>query len=327
MFVSEAGAGDRLDRLLAADAAVRAAGLSRSAVSALIVRGDASDAAGRTVAAPSRRVKAGESYRLNLPAPVPPRPEPEAIPLEIVHEDAHLLVVDKPAGIVVHPAPGAERGTLVNALLHHCGESLTGIGGEARPGIVHRIDKDTSGLLVVAKTQATHAGLARQFADHTIDRRYVALAHGEVEAGSIAAAIGRHPSDRVRMAVVADGKPAITHFDAREVYEGTTGRGAALATLLECRLETGRTHQIRVHAAHIGHPLIGDRLYGRAQAAGPPGSEVRRALEAFPRQALHAARLGFVHPATGRQICFESAPPRDLQTLLDLLRRNGRPIR
>ena len=345
MLLTIGGEGDgaRLDRALA-EAARDLPGLSRSRLAQLIAGGAVTGPDGATVAEARHKVKAGETYRVALPEPAPAAPEAEAIPLAIRHEDADLLVIDKPAGMVVHPAPGAERGTLVNALLAHCGDSLSGIGGERRPGIVHRIDKDTSGLLVVAKTQAAHEDLAAQFAEHSIDRRYLALCRGAPDRADprlaglqgvsfeppatlrIETQIARHRADRTRMAVVrAGGRRAVTRLAVIERF-GPQERPAA--ALVECRLETGRTHQIRVHAAHIGHALIGDPVYGRRRGA-PSGlaPAAAAALATFPRQALHAARLGFRHPASGAQLVFESPPPPDFTALLDLLRRNAADIR
>jgi 23S rRNA pseudouridine1911/1915/1917 synthase len=280
-----------------------------------------------------------------VPPPLPAEPEPEAIPLEIVHEDADIVVVNKPAGMVVHPAPGAERGTLVNALLHHCGESLAGIGGARRPGIVHRIDKETSGLVVVAKTAAAHAGLAAQFAAHAIERRYLAVLAGipdraeprlaglpSVSFGAggwirIETMIARHPADRKRMAVSRRaGRRAVTHLRVAEPFRV----GAlALASLAECRLETGRTHQIRVHAAHVGHPLVGDPVYGRRRVlpAGAVPPDLAGALDNFCRQALHANTLGVHHPRSGAWLEFAAPPPRDFEDLVTSLRRNASTIR
>jgi 23S rRNA pseudouridine1911/1915/1917 synthase len=329
-------AGQRLDKALALLAG-DIAGLSRSRIARLLAEGAVADGAGATVGDPRRKVKPGETYTLEIPPPLPIEPEPEDIPLAVVHEDAELIVIDKPAGMVVHPAPGWERGTLVNALLHHCGESLTGIGGALRPGIVHRIDKDTSGLVVVAKTGAAHAGLSALFAAHDIERRYLAVAWGapsradprlaglagvSFEPGGwvrVEAALGRHATDRKRMAARPDGRRAVTRLRVIESF-GPAARPAA--SLLECRLETGRTHQIRVHAAHIGHALVGDPVYGRGRAAPrdslPPGAAA--ALGGFPRQALHAALLGFVHPVTGEALRFESPLPADIAGLLVRLR-------
>jgi 23S rRNA pseudouridine1911/1915/1917 synthase len=269
---------------------------------------------------PRFRIEPGAELVLTLPPAIPTRAAPEPIPLEVVHEDSHIIVLDKPVGLVVHPAPGAREGTLVNALLHHCGDSLSGVGGALRPGIVHRIDKDTSGLIVVAKSDAAHQGLAAQFAAHSIDRRYLAVVHGCPDPAAqrpegvswepagvmrIEGAIGRHPGDRKRMAVLATGgKHAVTRARALERFGGAR----AVAALVECRLETGRTHQIRVHMAFAGHPLLGDTVYGRK--TGPH----------FSRQALHAARLGFVHPVTGTELAFDAPLPRDMQDLLAGLR-------
>jgi len=303
-------------------------GLSRSRLQALIQSGAVADESGTRLDDPRRRLPEGSVVLLSLPPPEPIEAAPEAIPLEIVFEDDDLIVVDKPAGLVVHPAPGARDGTLVNALLHHAGDRLSGIGGRIRPGIVHRIDKDTSGLLVVAKTDVAHQGLQAQFKTHNLERRYLAVVQGVPDPAEarlrhlagiawepgavlrIEGRIGRHPGDRKRMAVLtADGKPAVTRARVVERFDG--------ASLVECRLETGRTHQIRVHMTFAGHPLVGDPVYGRARAAGP--------LDGFPRQALHAASLGFVHPVSGAAVRFESALPADIEGLLDALRRTGAP--
>ena len=307
--------GLRLDRWLAD----RLPHLSRSRLKALIEEG-AVAIDERTINAPAQRVKPGDHVRIVIPEAQPAEPAAEAIPLVIVHEDDALLVVDKPAGMVVHPAPGAPAGTLVNALLHHCGDSLSGIGGVKRPGIVHRIDKDTSGLLVVAKTDAAHQGLAAQLAEHRMTREYVAFVYGRPvpPAGRIEGAIGRHPVDRKRMAVVTrNGKAAVTHYATEALYRDP--RGTVIAARIRCRLETGRTHQVRVHMAHIGHPLIGDPVYGRRRRGlrdiPPAGS--------FGRQALHAARLGFIHPATGESLQFSSPLPYDLKQLQDALECGG----
>ena len=252
------------------------------------------------------------------PRPAPARPAPQNIPLQIAFEDDHLIVIDKPAGLVVHPGPGSPDGTLVNALLAHCGDSLSGVGGVARPGIVHRIDKDTSGLLVAAKSDAAHAGLAAQFAEHSIERRYTALAWGEPRplTGRIDADIGRDPSHRTKMAVRRDGGRAAT------TYYAVMARYSGLLSLIDCRLSTGRTHQIRVHLAHRGNPLVGDYLYGGRRHLPQPWRETPPAIavESFGRQALHAARLGFVHPATGRALSFEAALPQDIAALVSALK-------
>lgn len=333
----------RLDKALA-ELAADIPGLSRSRIARLIAEGAVTGEAGETVTEASRKVKPGEVFTLEIPPPAPIAPEPEAIALSVLHEDADLIVIDKPAGMVVHPAPGAERGTLVNALLHHCGAGLSGIGGARRPGIVHRIDKDTSGVLVVAKSETAHAGLSAQFAAHAIERRYLALLRGvpdraEARLAGLAgvgfepggwlridAPIARHPSDRKRMAVVARGRRAVTRLRPVEPF-GPAGQ--PFAGLAECRLETGRTHQIRVHAAHIGHPLIGDRVYARPRApsAKQATPEQVAALAAFPRQALHAASLGFHHPASGAWLSFEAPLPADLRELFAILRRNSKDMR
>ena len=261
---------------------------------------------------PSAKARIGAAYSLNIPEPTPATAEAQDIALDIVFEDDHLLVVDKPAGLVVHPAAGHPDGTLVNALLHHCRGKLSGIGGVQRPGIVHRIDRDTSGLLVVAKSDAAHEGLAKLFATHDIERRYWAIVSGipAPPAGAIRTQIGRSTANRKKMAVLPGnkGKHAVTHFRTEEAFKSTA--------LVSCTLETGRTHQVRVHMAHIGHPLIGDSVYSNRQnpyRIGPNQSK-------FDRQALHAASLGFIHPTTGETMCFESSLPEDMQLLLSLLR-------
>ncbi|MXW93649.1 MAG: RluA family pseudouridine synthase [Rhodospirillaceae bacterium] len=319
----DAAAGRRLDAVLAA----ALDGLSRTRIQALVKQGAVKDGDGRTVGSPSLKVAAGQRFTVDVPPPVPARPAPQAIPLEIAFEDDHLIVIDKPAGLVVHPGPGSPDGTLVNALLAHCGDSLSGIGGVARPGIVHRIDKDTSGLLVAAKTDAAHAGLAAQFAEHSIERRYTALAWGEPRplAGRIDAAIGRDPGHRTKMAVRRDGgRAARTYYTVTDRYGG-------LLSLIDCRLATGRTHQIRVHLAHRGHPLVGDYLYGGRRHLPQPWRETPQAavVESFRRQALHAARLGFVHPVTGEALAFGAALPQDIAALVSALkplRNAGQPV-
>ena len=284
--------------------------LSRERIKKLISEGALRSAAG-PVRDPAVKVKGDERFSLEVPEPVPHHAAPQEIPLKIVHEDQHLLVVDKPAGLVVHPAAGNLDGTLVNALLHHCAGQLSGIGGVARPGIVHRIDKDTSGLLVVAKTDIAHEGLAKQFAAHSIDRRYLAVVSGvpKTAEGSVDAPLARSSQNRKKMAVVAEGrgKRAVTHW--RKL---TNLREAAL---VECRLETGRTHQVRVHMAQIGHALVGDPVYGRTR------KEHRALLKQleFHRQALHAAHLGFIHPVSKDRLSFQSALPSDMQILVDSL--------
>lgn len=305
-------AGQRLDRFLA-DAIGT---LSRSRVKALIEAGKATRD-GRPVRDPADPVRAGLIYALELPPPAPARPEAQEIALSILYEDDDLIVLDKPAGLVVHPAPGNPDGTLVNALLHHCGAGFTGIGAERRPGIVHRLDKDTSGVMVVAKTQLANDALTAAFAARDLERAYVALCWGLPSplSGEIAGAIGRDPRDRKRMAVVTrGGKPALTRYRTLRAW------GTAVA-LLECRLASGRTHQIRVHLAGGGHPVVGDPLYLRripAPARTLPDRTRRRLLD-FPRQALHAAQLGFAHPRTGERLAFESPIPIDFKALLNAL--------
>lgn len=278
---------------------------------------------------------AGQTYRIDLPRPETTDTTPQDIPLNIVFEDDHLIVVDKPAGMVVHPAPGSPADTLVNALLYHCGDSLSGIGGERRPGIVHRIDKDTSGLLVVAKTDNAHQRLAAQFEAHTSQRRYLALAHGTIDAADprlrgtpgisfeaggilkITSGLARHATDRQKQAVYfGKGRHAVTRARMIESF-GTP----PAAMLVECQLETGRTHQIRVHMAHAGLGLIGDPVYGGAKRASTRRlGAAADAISQFPRQALHAAHLGFVHPSTGQQMVFDSPLPGDMAQLLGHLR-------
>jgi len=305
-------AGARADRFLTE----AIGGLSRSRVKALIEAGHARRD-GLPMTDPAESVRAGATYALTLPPPESATPLPQDIPLTILFEDRHLIVLDKPAGLVVHPAPGNLDGTLVNAVLAHAAEDLTGIGGEKRPGIVHRLDKETSGVMVVAKSQAAHTALSEAFATRDLDREYLALVWGlpAPAAGEVDAPIGRHPTDRKRMAVVQrGGKVALTRYRIERGY------GAA-AALLRCRLATGRTHQIRVHLAHIGHPLVGDPVYLKrmpASARALPSGQ-REALLAFPRQALHAATLGFRHPITGESLRFSAPLPPDMQALLDLL--------
>ena len=304
-------AGGRVDKALAG----RLPELSRARIQALIAEGRVSRD-GRTVADASVRAEAG-GYALAIPPPSPAEPQPQAIPLSVLYEDADLIVIDKPSGLAMHPAPGSEEGTLVNALLHHCGASLSGIGGVARPGIVHRIDKETSGVVVAAKTDAAHRALSALFAAHDIERRYVALTRGapRPERGIIEAAIARSQHDRKKMAIVkSGGRRAVTHYAVQRAF----GRPEKpLAARVVCTLETGRTHQIRVHLASKGAPCLGDPVYG----SGPPAESVRRAIAdaGLRRQALHAAVLGFRHPSTGAPLRFESPLPPDMARLEALL--------
>jgi 23S rRNA pseudouridine1911/1915/1917 synthase len=318
--IAPENAGDRLDRALHRQLPE----LSRSRLKQLILDGHVESGGpggGEVLRDPARRAIPGTIVAVRLPEPEPAEPEAQPIALDIRFEDAHLIVVDKPAGMVVHPAPGNPAGTLVNALLAHCGPSLAGIGGVRRPGIVHRLDKDTSGLLVAAKTEAAHRALAEDFAARRVERAYSAAVWGVPVPGSgeIAGNIGRSAVNRKKMAVVpeARGKPAVTRYRVERRFGARAGD---LAALLECRLLTGRTHQIRVHLAHIGHSLIGDPTYGvRSRSAiirlGPIGAEVM----AFPRQALHARLLGFTHPVTGETLRFESGLPEDMARLISNL--------
>jgi 23S rRNA pseudouridine1911/1915/1917 synthase len=296
--------GWRLDRALA----VALPTLSRERLKALISSGQVSAANGDLVRDPARKVVPGATYDVVVPDPTPAHNEAQDIPLVIVYEDEHLIVIDKPAGLVVHPAAGNFDGTLVNALLHHCRGSLSGIGGVERPGIVHRIDKDTSGLMIAAKTDPAHVGLAAQFAKHSIDRRYRAIVTGTPmpAAGTVDAPLARSTTNRKKIAIVGDGrgKRAVTHY--------STVQRLDRAALVECRLETGRTHQVRVHMASLGHSLLGDPVYGGK--IRPEHRDVLNRLN-FKRQALHAATLGFIHPVTSEALCFDSEIPEDMQRL------------
>ncbi len=323
----EADAGIRLDRFLAG----RIETLSRARLQDLIRAGRVM-AQGRPVTDPSAKVRAGESFEVEVPPAEPYAVAGEPIALNVVYEDENLIVIDKPAGLVVHPGAGNPDGTLVNALIAHCGKSLSGIGGVARPGIVHRLDKDTSGLMVAAKTDAAHRGLARQFADHgrtgDLRRQYIALVWGEPRprAGRIETRIARHPASRTKMAVVkTGGRIAITNYETLHTYRvppsPAKGRGCKLPGLsvVRCGLETGRTHQVRVHMAHLGTPIAGDSVYGagfasKAQALPP---EAAGALKLLGRQALHAATLRFRHPVTGKALAFESNLPGDIANLCE----------
>jgi 23S rRNA pseudouridine1911/1915/1917 synthase len=303
--IAEAANGWRLDRALAEAVPT----LSRERLKALISSGKVTTDDGTAVRDPAKKAIGGQNFSVSVPAPTPAHNAPQDIALEIVFEDDHLLVIDKPAGLVVHPAAGNPDGTLVNALLHHCAGRLSGIGGVARPGIVHRIDKDTSGLMVVAKTDRAHEGLAKQFAVHSIDRRYKAIVAGRPSppSGSIDAPLARSPANRKKVAIVASGKRAVTHY--------RTIQPLREATLVECRLETGRTHQVRVHMTSIGNPLLGDPVYGRTKPAHRQLLETLR----FRRQALHAAHLGFIHPVKSTALSFESELPADMQELFTSL--------
>lgn len=324
----------RLDKALSRDVPEQAA-LSRSRLAKLIAEGAVSRR-GEVLTSPRASVAAGDVLTIEVPEPEPTDMVAEEIPLEVVYEDDDLIVIDKPAGMVVHPAPGSPSGTLVNALLAHCPD-LRGVGGVGRPGIVHRIDKDTSGLLVVAKTDAAHHGLAAQFEAHSATREYLAICHGVPDAGDprlagtrgvsfepggvvkITSGLDRHRTDRQRQAVTfTGGRHAVTRLRVIEPFGAPPA-----AALVSCRLETGRTHQIRVHMAHIGHGLIGDPTYGGKRRLAPrafaPGAA--EAAASFPRQALHAATLGFRHPATGEELSFTSDPPADMENLMKLLRK------
>lgn len=296
---------DRLDKAL-----TEVTELSRARIQALIAEGHVT-LSGQIVTSAKMKAPEGARFEIHVPPAVEAAAQPQNIPLNVVFEDEHLILVNKPAGMVVHPAAGNPDGTLVNALLHHCKSQLSGIGGVARPGIVHRIDKDTSGLLVVAKSDKAHEGLSRQFKDHSIERRYLAICAGEPRppAGTIATRIGRSDANRKKMAVLdknaTRGKRAVTHYKLKKRLKS--------ASLIECRLETGRTHQVRVHCASIGHALLGDPIYGRTPA------DLRPILKSlgFQRQALHAASLGFEHPINGEWIEFGSELPADMQALID----------
>ncbi len=312
MQATPADSGLRLDAFLGRSIGT----ISRSRVKGLILEG-AVTRNGVVTNDASESVQAGIIYSLSIPTAAPATPQGQAIDFPILYEDKYLLVLDKPAGIVVHPAPGNPDGTLVNALIAHCGDSLTGIGGEKRPGIVHRLDKDTSGIMVVAKTEPVHTALSAAFAARDIDRQYRAICWGlpNPSSGTIEGDIGRDPRERKRMAVVTrNGKPALTNYSLIRPF------GAA-AALISCKLATGRTHQIRVHLAHVGHPLVGDPVYLKRRPAAAKGlSEPARSFALdFPRQALHAEILGFFHPGTGETLRFEIPPPADFLHLIDVM--------
>ena len=325
LTAAEEAAGERLDRWLAAEIDA----LSRSRLKALIEQGQL-QIGGTPLTDPSAKVVAGAVYTLTVPAPRPADPVPEKMDLDILFEDDDLIVLVKPAGLAVHPAAGNWSGTLVHGLLHHCAGSLSGIGGVERPGIVHRLDKDTSGVMVVAKSDAAHQGLAAQFAAHSVERAYIAFTRNapSPKAGRIETRIARSSHDRKKFAVPHDphseaGKLAITNYAtlARYGQAPDAAIGTGIAAKVECRLETGRTHQIRVHMAHIGCPLLGDPVYGNRRGNILDISENGRELRDFRRQALHAAILGFDHPVTGEALRFETDLPEDLARLEKFLQR------
>ena len=302
---------ERLDRVLAG----LWPDMSRARLQALILQGHLT-LNGNIITDGKHRARPG-TYVLTLPPPIEAIPQPQALPLDVIYEDTHLIIVNKAAGMAAHPGPGTPEGTLVNALLAFCGASLSGIGGIARPGIVHRLDKDTSGLMVAAKTDAAHKGLSDLFSRHDIDREYVALTRGVPKGGkgTLTTRIGRSPHDRQKMAVLkSGGREAITHFETIEIF-GSNDK--PVAALVRCRLETGRTHQIRVHMAHLGAPCLADPIYG----VGNPAKIVQDALASsgLKRQALHARLLGFIHPVTGERLRFERDPPKDMADLRNLL--------
>ena len=306
--IDASAAGERLDRALA----VALPDLTRSRVKALIEGRRVALAGGQTIEEPSRKGKTGERFEIDIPEPEPAVPEPQALALDILYEDADLLVLNKPAGLVVHPAPGNPDNTLVNALLAHCGDSLSGIGGVRRPGIVHRLDKDTSGVMVVAKNDRTHTALSKLFAAHDLERIYQVLVWGAPKAaqGRIEAAIGRHPVDRKRMTVRrAGGRSATTDYWVEKRFGPPL---EPLVSLVRARLGTGRTHQVRVHMAHLGCPVVGDPVYGRKSR----NAKAPTALREFPRQALHAAVLAFRHPTTGQNLKFATELPQDFSKLV-----------
>src|SRR3954470_5035020 len=326
VIISAADGGGRIDRLLAASIS----DLSRSRLKTLILAGQV-EIGGRTIRDPGHRVNAGDVIVVTVLAPEPAEPQGETIALNVVFEDDQIIVIDKPRGLVVHPAAGNWSGTLVNALIAHCGVILSGIGGVIRPGIVHRLDKDTTGLMVVVKTDRAHRALAAQFADHgrsgPLRRGYLAFVWGVPDRpkGTIDKPIDRHPHARDKMAVREGGREALTHWEVLERYAGTDG--SPVASLLACRLETGRTHQIRVHLASIGHPLLGDDVYGPGfkTKATQLRTEAQDALKALGRQALHAYLLTIEHPSQGKELAFRSELPGDLRRLRHSLGAQGTP--
>ncbi|WP_350335146.1 RluA family pseudouridine synthase [Coralliovum pocilloporae] len=320
LYADEDSDGKRLDVFIAS----KTDRLSRSRYKTLIKQGQVS-IDGATIKEPNHRVNPGNQIDILMPAPEDPEPMGEDIPLDITYEDQDLIVINKPAGLVVHPGAGNWTGTLVNALIHHCGESLSGIGGVKRPGIVHRLDKNTSGLIVVAKHDEAHNGLTRQFADHgrsgPLKRSYHAVVWNvpSPRSGTIRTNIARATNNRLRMAVSKSGKEAITHYRVKTVFpsKGTD----ETASLVECNLETGRTHQIRVHMTHLGHPLLGDMEYGSGYASKAKSfpEEIQGFVSDFKRQALHAFRLGFEHPVSGQTMLFEADLPQDMKHLVENL--------
>ena len=324
----ETDSGTRVDKWLAGWTE-----LSRARIKALIEDGQVR-ADGDIIGKVTGKIVAGREYAVFVPPPVDDTPTPENIPISILFEDEHLIVLDKSSGLTVHPAPGSRSGTLVNALLHHCADSLSGIGGIMRPGIVHRLDKDTSGVMVVAKTDKAHRGLAKQFAKHTIERAYICLVRGRPNprSGHVATRLARAPHDRKKQAVVRGtdnnldftdhGRHAVSHYETLRGFgqKKHSSVGTPVVAEVECRLETGRTHQIRVHMAHLGAPLLGDPLYGNQKAFLSDKSEiearVRDSVASFKRQALHARLLGFIHPVTKEELSFETPPPADYQALV-----------
>ncbi|MCB9989617.1 MAG: RluA family pseudouridine synthase [Rhodospirillales bacterium] len=320
--VPEDAAGTRLDKFLGDTCP----DLSRSRLKALILAGEVT-LDGQRATTPSAKIKADTEIAVTVPPPVDDTPQPQNIPLDIVYEDDSLLVINKPAGLVVHPGAGNHDGTLVNALLYHCADSLSGIGGVKRPGIVHRLDKDTSGLMVAAKTDEAHQGLSEQLSDRTLSRVYSAIVWGVLPPGqgTVDQPIGRHLTQRQKMTVTSrNSREAVTHY---RTIERLGPQDAPAACLVECKLETGRTHQIRVHMAHIGHALVGDPLYGAQDTAaraylrkGGYSEENTAAILSFPRQALHARAIAFIHPVSGEEMHFEAEAPADFQTLLQQLK-------
>lgn len=304
--------GERIDKFLSSVLP----NMSRSQIQRLIAEGFVTSD-DMTIADKDFKVRVGESYQITIPEPEEALPEPENIPLDVVYEDDDLIVVNKPAGMTVHPAPGVYKGTLVNALLYHCRDNLSGVGGVKRPGIVHRIDKDTSGLLVVAKNDIAHRGLSEQFFDHSIDRTYIAIVYGapNPREGRVEGNIGRSPYDRKKMAVVkSGGKHAITNYKTLQIY-------STIASMVECKLETGRTHQIRVHMSTIGCNLVGDQVYEKAKKSSIKfnNDNQKHFVTTFPRQALHAMSLGFIHPRTREKLLFKADLPQDMKDLISQL--------